>query len=134
MRQLRYRRLWLLLWLGAVLAVIVLSLVKPPALAMQAPDGSDKLLHFLAYFLLALGAVQLFWHRAWLWGCAAGLIGLGLGLELAQGFWLPQIRSLDARDVLANTLGVLAGMMLAPTPAARLLLAFEQRVPGLRGR
>lgn len=128
MRELRWPHFWLGLWLAAVGAVIVLSLLPPPAMAVQAPRNADKLLHFCAYFALAFAALQLFERRAILIACALGLIGLGLVLEWAQGALVPDIRSADPWDGLANSLGVLGAMALVRTPLASCLQELERRL------
>ncbi len=129
MRPLRWPRLWLGLWCAAVLAVIVLSLVPPP-MTTQMPRDSDKLLHFLAYFALSLAALQLFAAARLQWTVVFCLIALGLALEWAQGTLVPEARSADVRDGLANALGVLAGLSLRGTGAARWLLLLESRLGG----
>lgn len=118
--------LWLGLWLVAVGMVIALSLLPPPPMP-ELPSGSDKVEHFLAYFALSAGAVQLFrTPRAWL-ACALGLVALGVGLEIAQGA-LTATRMQDPFDALANALGVLVGLSTALTPWRQLLLRLESRV------
>ena len=54
-----------------------------------------------------------------LWGrLALALIGLGLVLEVAQGA-MHMHRTADARDLLANTVGVALGALLATAGLAR---------------
>ncbi len=125
MRTLRWPRFWLGLWIAAIIVVIVLSLVPPPPLAMEMPEDSDKLLHFLAYFGLALAATQLFETGLAMVVAAVGLVGLGVSLEWAQGALMPQYRSADAMDALANTLGVGCGSALWFTALARCLQRLE---------
>lgn len=124
MRALRHRRLWLGLWLAAVLVVAAVSLLPPPPL--PAAPGADKLGHFLAYFGLMAFAVQMFAGRAALGSIALALAALGLGLEFAQGA-LTTTRMFDLRDALANAAGVAAGLALAATSAASWLLRWEAR-------
>ena len=103
--------------------MVVLSLMPPVSLP-AAPAGSDKWGHFAAYFLLAASVTQLVASRAWLLVAGAGLVLLGIGLEIAQGA-LTEDRMRDPMDALANTLGVLAGLALAWTPARGLLRWLE---------
>lgn len=124
MRTLAHGRLWLALWMVAIAGVIVISLIPPPPLP-SAP-GSDKLGHFLAYFALMALAVQLFASRAALIVIALLLAALGLGLEFAQGA-LTATRMFDLYDALANTLGVVAGLIVAVTPATTWLQRLERR-------
>ena len=118
LKPLRHRRFWLCVWLAAVATVIVVCLIPPPPLAL--PQGSDKVEHFLAYFLLGGSAVQVFQRgRALLW-VAVGLVLMGVGIEIAQGA-LTETRMADPGDALANTVGVVAGLATAVTPGRDLL-------------
>ena len=106
--------LWMGLWLAMVGAVVAGSLVAPPPLALEAPSGSDKLLH-----VLALGAVQLFARGRPLALAGAALMGLGYALEVLQGE-LTLTRQFDPGDALANGLGVLLGLAMRETALAGL--------------
>lgn len=131
LKPLRFAWAWCALWCLAIAVVVVLSLAPGPDLP-DAP-GSDKLHHFLAYFVLAASAVQLFPRWASLLGAGLGLVVLGVGLEHAQGA-LTQTRVADYWDALANTLGVIAGLGLQLTPLRDLLLRIEARLfPRPRG-
>lgn len=128
LRPLRRPRRWLALWLLLIALVIGASLL--PAGRLPAPSfaGIDKLEHFLAYALLSAYAVMLFARmRAQAW-TAAGLVVLGVGLEYAQAL-LTDSRLGDLRDAMANTLGVLAGLLTASTRLARLLQRLDARLP-----
>jgi len=124
LKPLRRSGLWLVLWCAAVLAVIVVCLIPPPPLAL--PQNSDKVEHFLAYFLLAGSAVQLFTPRRTLLWVGVGLVAMGIGIEWAQGA-LTTDRMADPMDALANTTGVVAGLLLAFTPLRDLLLRLQPR-------
>ncbi|MBJ7515583.1 MAG: VanZ family protein [Stenotrophomonas sp.] len=119
LKPLRHRRFWLGVWLAAVLTVIVVCLIPPPPLAL--PQGSDKLEHFLAYFLLGGSAVQVFQRGRALSWVAVGLVLMGIGIEIAQGA-LTETRMADPADAVANTIGVVAGLATALTPWRDLLL------------
>lgn len=124
LRDFRRPRLWLGLWIAALVAVIVLSLIPPPP--MRVPAGTDKLEHFLAYAALSAYAAMLFARRRMQALVAAGLIVLGVGLEVAQAT-LTDSRMADSADAFANTLGVLAGLLTAGTPMAGWLQRIDQR-------
>lgn len=117
--------LWSMLWCIAVATVVVLSLTPVPNLG-EMPEHSDKLKHFLAYGLLAAGAVQLYprWRSLVVVGLA--LVFMGIGLEYAQGA-LTTTRMMDRADALANTLGVIAGLAIQLTPLRDALLRFDTR-------
>ncbi len=127
MKPLRHPRRWIGLWVLAIVAVVVVCLMPPPALP-PLPDHSDKVEHFASYFLLAFGAVQLFATRRALLLAAAGLVVLGVGIEIAQGA-LTSDRSADPYDALANSVGVALGMAMMLTPWRDLLLRMEKRLP-----
>ncbi|HZW17886.1 MAG TPA: VanZ family protein [Luteimonas sp.] len=126
LKPLRHPRAWLALWWLAVVLVFVVCLVPAPDLP-PVPRGFDKVEHFLAFFLLAASAVQLYATRRALWCAALGLVGLGVVIELAQ-FAFTSSRSMDPRDVLADTLGIAAGFAIALTPLRDLLLRMEARL------
>ncbi|WP_241685805.1 VanZ family protein [Luteimonas sp. YGD11-2] len=119
-----FRRPWLWagLWIAAIATVLVASL--SPAPPLPPVDNSDKLGHFLAYAVLAIGAVQLYARWASLLGAGIGLVLLGIGIEYAQGT-LTATRMGDPADALANTLGVIAGLATRLTPWRDALLRFD---------
>ncbi len=122
LKPLRRPRLWTALWATAVLLVIVVCLIPPPPIPL--PENSDKGEHFVAYFILAGSAVQLFrCGRPLLW-VGVALVLMGIGIELAQGA-LTSNRMADPMDAIANTIGVLAGMATALTPLRDLLLRWR---------
>ena len=92
-------------WAFYVLALIGGSLI--PVNMSGAPEQSDKVVHFLAYALMA-SFWPSSWRRSWLTAfCLAG--GLGLLLEFAQGA-LPTGRFFDPWDAVANAMGAGVGV------------------------
>src|SRR3546814_15933381 len=77
LKPLRHPRAWLALWWAAVLLVFIVCLVPAPELP-TVPRGFDKIQHFLAFFLLAASAVQLYATRRSLCCAALGLLALGI--------------------------------------------------------
>ncbi|WP_102945044.1 VanZ family protein [Stenotrophomonas sp. VV52] len=122
LKPLRFPRLWLGLWWLAIVSTIVVCLIPPPPLAL--PPNSDKVEHFLAYFLLASAAVQIYRTRTALLCAGAGLVLLGVGIEFLQGA-LTTNRMADPMDALANTTGVIAGMAVVFTPLRDLLIRLK---------
>lgn len=127
LKPLRHPLGWSALWCLAIALVVVASMLPAPDL--PSPPGSDKLHHFLAYFVLAASAVQLFARWPALLGAGLGLVLLGIGLEHAQGA-LTGTRMADRWDALANTLGVVAGLGTRLTPLHDLLLRLDGRRDG----
>ena len=118
--------LWCGLWCLGIAALVVLSLVPLHDLP-EVPEGGDKVEHFLAYGVLAAGAVQLFARRlALLWACVV-LALLGVLLEFGQA-WTGLGRMMDPHDALANMAGVLAGLATVFTPLRDLLLRIDRRL------
>ncbi|WP_166212696.1 VanZ family protein [Cognatiluteimonas telluris] len=125
LKPLRHPRLWLGLWIAALVATVVASLL-PVFLLPVVPPGGDKVEHLGGYALLAAAAVQLFAGRRALWRAALGLVVLGVALEVAQGLFTAT-RQMDAADALANSLGVAIGMATVLTPLRDLLLRLQRR-------
>jgi len=118
-------RLWRSVFALMILSVCVGSLLP----TSQLPDvdlmHNDKLLHFGAYFLMMAFAVQLRdagadWSRA-----AFALLLMGIVIEFLQH--QSGLRRADIRDVYANAAGVVAGALIAWTPARAWLLALDQK-------
>ena len=109
MRPLRYSWLWL--GIGGILVVLVIAGSLGPAMSVIGAR-SDKLMHLVAYLVLAVwfGGV---YRPARYPLLAAGLLVLGAVMEVAQGM-LPY-RSMELADALANAAGVLAGIVLCWT-------------------
>ena len=129
MRKLRFIRWWLSIGWILVGIVVFLSLTpSPPDLALGVPEG-DKLGHLLAYM------VVMFWF-----GCiylpgrsyesiGIGFIFMGFILELLQG--LTGHRTMEWADMVANTMGVAIGRLLAWTRVSGMLTALERRLLAL---
>ena len=101
--------------LGVCLLVVMATLASPGSrLGSLVPSASDKLTHFLAFYVIALlGAVSFPARRLLL--SAAFAVTLGFCLELLQGF---TGREPSIRDGLFNMAGIV--MALVPFAAARL--------------
>ncbi len=114
-----YRILAVVLWMGAI---VWLSLT-PAQADLEGLLGWDKLQHAAAYGLLAFLAGRVFSSlcrnpiRAWS-GALFFAITLGLGLEIAQELFTAGRRA-DPADVLANSIGALAGCAIALIPLRR---------------
>jgi hypothetical protein len=109
MLELRYRRLWIAASLGLVAFVAWGSLQT--TIGGPTPPGFDKVEHFATYLVLALWFTGLVPRARW-WRVVAGLLGLGLAMELGQ-YLMQAGRLADPADMLANTVGIAAGMLLA---------------------
>lgn len=109
MLPLTHKHLWLTA--SALLVVLVVYGSLSPAAALPVPGGVDKVEHFAAYLFLAVWFTALY-PRTSYWRVVAGLLGLGLALEVLQH--LMQLgRSAELPDMVANAAGVLLGYGLA---------------------
>ena len=127
MREFHRPDLWLGLWALMIAVVVVGSLLPARELPTAPFDGFDKLEHFFGYAVLSGYAAMLFARLRVQALAAAGLVALGIGLEVAQAV-LTVSRQADLADAMVNTVGVLAGLALAATPMARWLQCLDARL------
>jgi VanZ family protein len=99
--------LWLF-WPGVILIIWGELIPHPPDLSSVL--GWDKAQHFTAYFGLASMATMVLGLRPRLAPAILGIILLGGALEIAQAY---TGRDADLLDFLANTIGALAGVLVA---------------------
>jgi VanZ family protein len=112
-------------WYG--LGVLMLLAVGVLSLMPVADTGvNDKLSHFVTYFLLAGWFGLLASGRPALLWTVAGLIAFGVLIELLQG--MTSYRYQEWGDVLANSSGVVLGILLGLTPLRRLLTRVDGRL------
>lgn len=103
-----------------LILVAVLSLIP-----VTGVGTSDKLLHFLTYFILSSAFVTLVKNTSLLKWIMLSLIIYGVLLEVLQGF--TGYRMMDVKDMLANSAGVLAGLLLRFTLLPEWLRRIESR-------
>jgi len=123
-RQLAHFSLWWLCGVALVMLVFYLSLTPVPSDVISV-EHSDKVGHFLSYFILMSWFVQLYQGSRHLL-LLAMFIAMGLLIELLQG--QTTYRLFEYADIAANSLGALFAWGLARTAYASLLLRLEQRV------
>ena len=87
----------------------------------------DKVQHFIGYAVLSAYAAMLFARLRTQALMALVVIGFGIALEVAQAT-LTADRTGDAADVVANSLGALAGLWFSATPAAHWLQRLDARL------
>lgn len=121
---LRWKTLWLGLWIAGMLLGVYLSL-RPGLVKEQIIPHLDKIIHAVSYAILAIFAACLFERKvprsiALLW-----LVLLSGLIELGQGY-LTTTRSMEFADLLANCLGIIAGAWFAVR--INVLLFIERRL------
>lgn len=107
-------RIGMIFWAIGVAAVVCGSLLPPWALHRLHYDSvapNDKVVHFLGYTVLAVLPVAFMEIVGVGVAFAAGMIPMGICLEFLQRM-VPG-RSFEVRDMIANSLGVVAGILVA---------------------
>ena len=105
---------WLRFWwaLGATLLLLAAYICLAPG---QEVPGSfelnDKLSHAVGHFALTIYFCGLVPRPRW-YKIAISLVAFGIGIEIAQHF-MHLGREADRYDVLANTCGLAAGLLLS---------------------
>lgn len=120
--MLRYFNLWASIGWLMVVVICYLSLV--PSLPSMGFTNSDKLGHFISYFILMFWFSQLFKTSLLRAGYAVFFIILGIGLEIMQA--LGGVRYFEYADMFANSCGVLFAWLISRGKLQNLLLTFEQ--------
>ena len=102
------------LWAASVLLVVIGSLLPAATLVRLHYDAiapNDKVVHFLGYTVLALLPVALLELTGLGVALAASMIPMGVLLEFLQR--LVPGRSYEVADMVADSLGVFSGILLA---------------------
>jgi VanZ family protein len=109
MLSVRHPRLWLVIGWTLVVGCLYVSLM--PVRSLPHTGVSDKIEHAGAYALLALWFAGLYPRSRYVI-IGIGLFMMGVTIEWAQGA-MHLGRQSDYRDVIANTIGIVAGLVLA---------------------
>jgi len=105
--------------------IIYLSLTPHPPEPLSFPNA-DKLEHAFVYGLVALWFFQIYLPvRSRVIG-AILLVGLGIGLEFVQRW--TGYRHFELCDMVANSVGVLIGFVLAHTSLGRMFVFIESNL------
>lgn len=120
-----YRNAWMICGIIYTLMIILGSLIKVPAVDVGI-QYNDKLIHFMAYFILAGWFMQLYQQQSTRMQIVLLSLGLGLLLELMQG--IISYRSFEWIDALANTLGALSAYLLSGTVFSSMLKFFDHKL------
>ncbi len=124
--DLKLRFLWLAIGYALVLLVVFLSLSSDPVeLEMDFPD-QDKFFHALAYFGLMAWFAQIYHDKFQRNMIALVFIFMGVTLEYLQSF--DPNRYFEYADMVANSVGVALGFVVALTGAKNILLKLEKVV------
>ena len=124
MPELKLRILWLIIGCLLVALVVFLSLSSSPVDTGLSFPYEDKLYHALAYFSLMLWFAQIYHDRFKRTLIAVLFITLGVALEYLQSF--DPNRYSEFGDIVANSTGVLLGLLIAMTGARNCLVRVER--------
>lgn len=119
--KLKLASLWYLAGASMLIAVAVLSVVPLPDTGVN-----DKFSHLITYSVLSAWFSLLVVRRRSLLWVAGGLIGYGALLEGLQG--LTDYRFPEFADLVANSVGVVIGLLVFFTPLYRLLRYLDRRL------
>lgn len=122
--ELRLRRLWLLA--GFCIALFIAVVCLMPSRNLPKVGVSDKFEHVLAFGVLAFWFGSIVARRSLLL-LGLALVGFGGLIELGQGA-MGWGRSAEWSDLLADAVGVIAGLLLAATPLRGWVQWVESRV------
>ena len=122
--DLKLRAVWLTVGYSLIAVIVILSLTSSPIDTGLDFPYQDKLYHMLAYFSLMFWFAQIYHDCTKRNLMAVMLIMMGVLLEYLQGF--DPNRYSEFADMLANSMGVLLGLLLALTGAKNLLIKFER--------
>ena len=122
--EFRFKWLWLLIGYGLIVLVVYLSLTGDPIQIDSRLPYQDKLLHALAYFVLAFWFLQIYHikHHMVFW--AVFFLCLGVSMEYLQGF--DPARNSEAGDMAANAIGVVIALVLSRTRLRFMLVRLER--------
>ena len=110
--------MWRGAWAAMLVSTLIVCLVPMPP--HEPPIAHlDKVHHLAGYALLVAYAAMLFDTRRALGGAMLGVFALGVLIEALQA--LVPWRSMDPWDLVANTLGIVLGALVAFTPLRRTL-------------
>jgi hypothetical protein len=110
MYRLRYPWLWLGLAWALVALVVAGSLLPPRVLRGLDSLVYDKAQHALAYGVVMVCFAGIYQGKSLRW-IVPGLLAMGVGIEFLQLKYFH--RDFDLKDMLANAVGVAAGLALA---------------------
>ena len=123
-RDLRYKRVWRSIAFLNIGIIITLSLIPGPE-DIPSVSGLDKVMHILAYAFCMFWCNMCYRDRKNTMLFSAGLILMGVALEVVQG--MIGYRMMSIYDMIANSVGVFSGLVLARTRLSMSLLYFEKR-------
>lgn len=128
-KRLHFHQVWLVIGISFILGTIYFSLTSS-GIPSISHNVNDKFLHITGYFMLTLWFSQIYYLRLQRLLLMTGFILMGIGLEFIQGYG--GVRHYEIADMVANSVGVLAGLLAAAAGMDRILAWFERRLKSAR--
>ncbi|MCU7939545.1 MAG: VanZ family protein [gamma proteobacterium symbiont of Bathyaustriella thionipta] len=122
-KEMHYRSLWLMLGVLYIGFIFMGSLLRVPEMTISLTH-TDKVVHFLMYFILVGWFVQLYQTSSSRILILISAILLGMLIEFLQG--MTPYRSFDFADEIANSIGAFSAFILAKTTFDSILVTFDQ--------
>ncbi len=122
--DLKFRFIWLFIGYLLISLVVYLSLTSNPVDVELSIPYEDKFFHCLAYFVLMAWFAQIYHRSLQRNMIALTFVIMGVVLEYLQSF--DPTRMSEFADMIANSTGVVLGLMLALTKAKFTLVHFEK--------
>lgn len=122
MKELKLQKIWLLIGLCYIVAIFYLCLRKTAPSAPVFPHF-DKLLHFSAYFFLMSYFSQILKFKSYKKSLPL-FFTMGVLIEILQ--LISGYRSFELLDILANTLGLICGLILFGKLFPNIILSLEK--------
>ena len=120
-----YGFVWLAIGWGLVLFILLVSFLPMSARSLTV---YDKVNHFLSYAILMAWFTQLFPQRKSQFVYMLAFALMGIAVEFIQG--LTAYRSFELADMLANSLGLLAGWAFSAAIMVGWLVKLDHRIGG----
>ncbi len=109
--RLLLRHPWVWVGLGWVFIICAVIASLLPVKKLPPTHMSDKFEHAIAYALLTLWFTGMYSRSSYV-RIGLGMFVLGVAIEIAQGA-MPFGRQMDVRDMIANTTGIVIGLVIA---------------------
>jgi len=109
-----------------MIAVVVFFSLIPTPPQIVGFSQSDKFVHFVTYLFLMLWFAQIYSLGSIHLLLFVGFVSMGIVLEFLQG--MSHQRSFEYLDMLANSGGVLLGLILAKTKVGTCLVVLEKKL------
>jgi len=125
-QSLQYMKFWLLVGWALIFSIVYISLTPKPPDLMNGISFGDKISHLVGYSVLMLWFCQLYLGIRQRLLLFVAFILMGVTLEFLQG--LGGIRMYEIADMIANSIGVIIGIVLTYVGLGNVLHYIEKKM------